>query len=235
LGQEPKITFHSFQIAIIKKGKFEGTDLGGSITYNTNLGDKGTVHHEITHALLRFNNYHYVDGARHTDPRKKEKWDSIKHFINGLMPWNYNSVDKTNWDTSSGDYLPHPTTYMVYDDEDRKNVGVYNDVNAPGFDQWEEYVRKSTIYELQDADLDTHGDLEPGDYDDFYTEKMVLEPGGKASEGDALRFSVDNSDEYPDIGVVYHNARIESDVYETDDGGYEIEVSDLLNNFKFKT
>lgn len=199
------------------KGQWIGDELSGQVRLNEGNSDLNTIRHELGHAFINLHGYDYAPGARHYDDTAGERWDSVKRWKSGSLPWDYDSVDEQYWPTSSGDPLPHPTTYMLHHEDDRAGVGIYDDVTDPAFDSWYDAVHKRTKYELQDVD-----DGSPPDYDPFYTEQKVLDPdGGAATSGDAMHIAYEKDGAYKDFHV-----KIESGVYKkSDESGYALDIS----------
>lgn len=198
-------------------GNWIGDERSGSVTFNEQKAGIGTIRHEFGHAFINLNGYDYAPGARHYDDTQGERWDTVRRWKNGSLPYNYDSIGEENWETESGNPLPHPTTYMLHHRDKRAGNGIYDDVNDPSWDNYREYVHKQSKFDLQRND-----DNSPPDYDPFFTEQQVLDPdSGAAGSGDAMHIAYENDGAFKDFHV-----EIESSVYKkSNESGYALDIS----------
>lgn len=199
---------------IPERGFYSGSSRGGSINLNPSKSGVSTARHELAHSWAILNGFAEVDGRRHVEKHGREDWNVLEQFKKDRkLPWHYEEIGKENWDTEKGDDLPHPTTYFLYNEEDRDGVGVFDDVDHPGFDKWEGYIRERTKKKAAQA----KNNISTPDYDPFYTEGRVFDPnGGAAKEGDALKMK---------LGGTTHEVKLESGVERSSKDSREYEIS----------
>ena len=197
------------------RGSWQGDLFGGTVVFNSNKFTKDTIRHEFGHAYFSgVLETEYVEGARFGD------WDSVDKFKRGKILWEYDSRGPDYGETQPGDDYPHPSTYMGYDADTRDGVGIYDDVDHEAFDLWNEYIRISTKYELQERDGSGVNPSNPPNYDPFYGVFATLNPdNGAAREGGFMHVRYDDGDRRAE----YH-VKLLSSVYTDNDGQNRIDV-----------
>jgi hypothetical protein len=205
-------------------GQFQPDGVGGGtikVDPSAFFFDRATQFHELFHALSIINDTDYTVAARHRDLGSGEDWDLVKKYGNNNLEGylNYDARGESNWETSKGSMLPHPTNYLIHDYTQVKEPGLYEEPNAPGFDTWQAYVRKKTKYDLQNFDGSAT-------FDESVPEQQVFDPNmAYIGNGDAIKFDAAKPST-PNGATTEFKVKVESEVYKKQhDSGYAIDIS----------